>query len=291
MTPAEYCEEKTRGAGSSFFYAFLFLPEEQRRAMIALYAFCREVDDIADEVSDPQVAMQKLQFWHEEIARTFAGNPRHPIGKELSWADSRFHLTEELFTEIMDGMQMDIMHAPILKPADLSLYCYRVAGAVGLLSIDIFGCRSRQARNFATTLGEALQLTNILRDIKEDAGRGRIYIPQKERIRFGVSDQDFMDGSMTPTMQALLIHYGEKAEACYAKALELVPQEDRLALRPSLVMGAIYHRYLTQLQAKRFDIWSNPPRLLPLGKIWIAWRAWRYEKRAQARNMPARFDF
>lgn len=291
MTPAEYCEEKTRGAGSSFFYAFLFLSEEQRRGMMALYAFCREVDDIADEVSDSQVAMQKLAFWYEEIARTFAGNPDHPVGKELYWAHTRFGLAEELFTEIMDGMQMDIMQTPLLKGADLSLYCYRVAGTVGLLSIDIFGCRSRHSGSFATTLGEALQLTNILRDIQEDAGRRRIYIPQEDRIRFGVTDQDFIDGNATPRMQALLEHYGDKAEACYAKALELIPDEDRQALRPSLLMGAIYHRYLTLLKTRHFDVWSTPPRLLPLTKIWIAWRAWRYEKKAAARGMPARFDF
>ncbi|HKJ82445.1 MAG TPA: presqualene diphosphate synthase HpnD [Mariprofundaceae bacterium] len=291
MTPAEYCENRTRGAGSSFFYAFLFLPDDQRRAMMALYAFCREVDDIADEVSDSQVAMQKLQFWYEEIARTFSGHPNHPVGKELLWANDRFNLTEELFTEIMDGMRMDITRTPILKASELSLYCYRVAGAVGLLSIDIFGCHSNQARNFATTLGEALQLTNILRDIREDAGRDRIYIPQEDRIRFGVADQAFKQDEASDRMQALLAHYGDRAEACYTRAMDLIPDDERSALRPSLVMGAIYHRYLSLLKKRRFDVWQQPPRLLPLTKIWIAWRAWRYEKRAANRGMPVRFDF
>jgi len=193
MTPEQYCEDKTRGAGSSFFYAFIFLPEEQRRAMMALYAFCREVDDVADEVHEQDVAMQKLQFWSDEIDRTFAGKPRHPVGKELDWARQHFHLTKKLFMEVVNGMGMDAAHVPMIKPADLTLYCYRVAGVVGLLSIEVFGYRSRRAREFATTLGEAFQLTNILRDVKEDADRGRIYIPEEDRIRFGVTDQDFRE--------------------------------------------------------------------------------------------------
>jgi len=286
----QYCEDRTRGSGSSFFYAFLFLPEDQRRAMMALYAFCREVDDIADEVSDQNVAMQKLNFWGEEIALSFADKPRHPVGEELSWARQHFHLPEELFLEILDGMRMDVARHPMLKPADLALYCYRVAGAVGLLTIEIFGHQSRQASDFATTLGEALQFTNILRDLKEDAQRGRIYIPQQDMIRFGVPDQDFMDGNMTAGMQALISHYVDKTGTLYVRALELLPDEDRASLRPSLLMGAIYYTHFKRIRKNPHALWDHPPRLLPVHKIWVAWRMWRYEKKAARKGLPVTFD-
>ncbi len=291
MTPQQYCLEKTRGSGSSFFYAFLFLPEDQRRAMLALYAFCREVDDIADEVSDSQVALTKLNFWREELARAFQGRPRHPVGRELDWARRHFPLDEELFIEILDGMLMDIQRQPILKGADLSLYAYRVAGVVGLLSIEVFGYRNRDSRRFATTLGEALQLTNILRDIAEDAQLGRIYLPQEDRIRLRVSDQAIRDGDFSEPLPTLLREYGERAEAAYRQAMELLPGEDRESLRPSLVMAAIYHAYLRRLREVDFDVWRHPVRLLPLTKIWIAWRAWRHEKRATRKQLPPRLDF
>jgi len=286
----QYCEDKTRGSGSSFFYAFLFLPEDQRRAMMALYAFCREVDDIADEVSEQDVAMQKLQFWNEELDRTFADKPRHPVGKELNWARQHFHLTEELFLEILDGMRMDVAHQPMLKPADLTLYCYRVAGVVGLLTIEIFGHQSRQASDFATTLGEALQFTNILRDLKEDAERGRIYIPQQELTRFGVTDQDFMDGNMTTGMHELIAHYIDKTSTLYTRALLLLPNEDRKTLRPSLLMGAIYYTHFKRIRKNPHALWKHPPRLLPVHKMWIAWRMWRYEKKATKQALPLTFD-
>ncbi len=286
----QYCEEKTRGSGSSFFYAFLFLPEHQRRAMMALYAFCREVDDIADEISDLDVAMQKLHFWNEELDRTFTDKPSHPVGRELNWARQHFHLTEELFQEMLDGMRMDVSCHPMLKSADLALYCYRVAGVVGLLTIEVFGYQSRQASGFATTLGEALQFTNILRDLKEDAKRGRIYIPQDDRIRFAVADQDFMDGNMNTGMQSLITHYVDKTEKLYTKALELLPDEDRVSLRPSLLMGAIYYAHLKRIRHHPYDLWAHPPRLLPIQKIWIAWKMWRYEKKASKKRLPLTFD-
>lgn len=293
MTPEQYCEAKTRGSGSSFFYAFLFLKEDQRRAMMALYAFCREVDDVADEISDQSVARQKIQFWREELHAAFNNTPQHPVGKELRWAKEHFSLDEELFVEILDGMLMDISGKPMVKASDLTLYCYRVAGAVGLLSIEIFGYQSRHARDFATSLGEALQLTNILRDLKSDAEIGRIYLPQDERIRFKVADQDFKDGRMSEGMQALLQYYGEKAETAYQQALEKLPAEDRQSLRPSLLMASIYYAQFRRLKASEFDSWHHSARITPLRKIWIAWRAWRYEKKAvkAATPLPVRLAF
>ncbi|RMG91078.1 MAG: squalene synthase HpnD, partial [Zetaproteobacteria bacterium] len=223
MTPQEYCLQKTRGSGSSFYYAFIFLPEDKRRAIMALYAFCREVDDIADSIQDRQVAMAKLGFWQDEVQRSFAGHPQHPVGKELSWAASRYALDEELFHEILDGMLMDINRQPVLKQADLSLYCYRVAGTVGLLSIEIFGYSNRRARAYATQLGEALQLTNILRDLGEDARLGRIYLPQEDRLRFDVRDQDFKATQANDALKQLVRHYVDRAEKQYATAIEMLP--------------------------------------------------------------------
>ncbi|MDX8396003.1 MAG: presqualene diphosphate synthase HpnD, partial [Mariprofundaceae bacterium] len=283
---ARYCEKRTRGSGSSFFYAFIFLPEDQLRAMMALYAFCREVDDVADEIPEKDVALEKMHFWREEIARTFIGKPEHPVGQELNWARQQFSLDEELFVEIIDGMLMDIDAKPILKSSDLSLYCYRVAGAVGLLSIEIFGYHNRKSRDFATALGEALQLTNILRDLAEDAARGRIYLPQEERIRYKVADQDFKDGSCPENMRYLLKEYGKKAELAYQRAMELLPDEDRQTLRPSLLMATIYYAQLQRIKSAEFDVWSHSGRISPLRKIWIAWRTYRHEKKAQLSSSP-----
>ncbi len=291
MTPETYCRDKTRASGSSFFYAFLFLPERKRRAIIALYAFCREVDDIADEVSDQQTAMVKLAFWRDEVSNVFFARPQHPVGKELNWARQHYPLDEELLVEILDGMQMDVMHQAIRNPADLALYSYRVAGAVGLLSIEIFGYKQRHSRDFATSLGEALQLTNILRDLAEDARMGRIYLPQSDRIHYKIGNREFTDGLMSKGMQQLLSEYGEKAEAAFQKALAYLPNEDRESLRPSLLMASIYYAYLKQLQRVHYDVWKNPVQILPARKIWIACRAWYYERNACRNNAPLRLEF
>jgi len=291
MSPEQYCRDKTRGSGSSFFYAFLFLAEEQRRAMMALYAFCREVDDIADEVKEQEVALSKLAFWREELSRAFTGKAQHPVGKELAWARERFPIDEELLAEIIDGMLMDVRRQPILKQADLSLYAYRVAGAVGLLSIEVFGYSNRKSRDFATSLGEALQLTNILRDVADDAKIGRIYFPQEERIRYQVRDQDFKDGNMNEGMRNLLHDYANRAEAAYRSALESLADEDRESLRPSILMGTIYYTYLQRLREVDFDVWQQPVHVLPLRKIWTAWKTWGYETKAVKKNMPLKLEF
>lgn len=291
MTPEEYCRSKTRGSGSSFFYAFLFLPEDQRRAIMALYAFCREVDDIADEVKEQEVALSKLSFWQKEIECSFQGKATHPVGKELAWAHTQFPISAELLLEIIDGMLMDVTRQPILKRSDLSLYAYRVAGAVGLLSIEIFGYRNRKSRDFATSLGEALQLTNILRDVAEDAHNGRIYLPQEERIRLHVKDQDFRDGNMSEGMQKLLHEYADQAEGAYQEAFANLSNEDRESLRPSIVMAAIYHTYLRRLRAVNFNVWQQSVEILPLQKIWIAWKTWRYEARAVKKGLPLKLKF
>ncbi|MDQ6991355.1 MAG: presqualene diphosphate synthase HpnD [Mariprofundaceae bacterium] len=289
MTPQDYCQQRTRDSGSSFFYALNFLPDIKRRGMMALYAFCREVDDVADEVKDQRQATQKIEHWRHEIHDVFHAQPEHSVGKELQWACQHFAWDEELFYELIDGMLTDISCKPFIKESDLKLYCYRVAGVVGLLSIEVFGYQQRQSRHFASSLGEALQLTNILRDIAEDIQRERIYLPQQVRSQFHVSDQDLREGNMTPELQHLLHHYQQKAEQAYQHALNSLPLEDRISLRPSIIMAAIYHAQFEKMKTFDFDVWKHSGRISSWQKIRIAWRTWRYEKKYARQHDNVRY--
>jgi len=297
MSPEKYCEDKTRGSGSSFFYAFLFLPPEKRRAMMALYAFCREVDDIADEIKDKEVAIPKLAFWGEEIERVFDGKARHPVGIELMWTIAQYPMMEQSqFTAMIEGMLMDVSGKPIVTDEDLKLYCYRVAGVVGLMSISVFGYSNEQSKQFALRMGDALQLTNILRDVYEDTKINRIYLPQQTRAKFKVTDQDIRQGfgenkKKNANLKALIQHYFEKAEEAYHDALAALPAEDRKTLTPSLMMGAIYYAHLAKLKSVDYDVWKHPARLTPLKKIWVAWKAYRYEKKAMEKDLVLKIDF
>ncbi len=289
MTPQDYCQQRTRDSGSSFYYAFNFLPDIKRRGMMALYAFCREVDDVADEIEDQQEALQQMQGWRDEVHAVFHDHPQHPVGQELQWACQHFAWDEELFYELMDGMLTDISHKPFVKASDLSLYCYRVAGVVGLLTIEVFGYQHRQSRQFASSLGEALQLTNILRDIPEDMQRERIYLPQHIRAQYHVSDQDLYEGKMSPELQQLLHHYEQKAEQAYQQALSSLPLEDRVSLRPSIIMAAIYHAQFQKMKSFDFDVWQHSGRISSWQKIRIAWRMWRYEKKYARKQDSTRY--
>ncbi len=296
MTPEKYCEAKTRGSGSSFFYAFLFLPAEKRRAMMALYAFCREVDDIADEIKDKEVAAHRLQFWQEEVERVYAGSAQHPVAVELMWTKDHFTIEKELLLEMIEGMMMDVSGRPIVTEEDLKLYCYRVAGVVGLMSIAVFGYKNEQSRIFALRMGDALQLTNILRDVYEDTKIDRIYLPQQTRAKFKVSDSDIRQGftadeTVNKNLRALLVYYEGQARQAYADALAALPAEDRESLCPSLMMGAIYYAHLAKLEGIKFNVWQQQARISPLRKIWLAWRTWSYEKRALKKKLPLRLNF
>ena len=192
MTPQEYCKQKTKESHSSFLTAFIFLKKEKREALTALYAFCREVDDIADECLDHEIASRKLNWWREEIERLFKSEPQHPVSKALHPFISHFNLSKNYFIEIIDGMEMDVKFNRYESFEQLQLYCYRVASCVGILSANIFGFKNKNTLDFAKNLGIALQLTNIIRDLGEDARRGRIYIPLDELKKLDVSEEEII---------------------------------------------------------------------------------------------------
>jgi len=248
MTPDQYCQDKAAKSGSSFYYSFLFLPPPQRQAITSLYAFCREVDDVVDECNDPSLAATKLEWWRNEIGNLFSGNPTHPVTQALQTAIGEYDLPQEHFLEIIDGMAMDLEQFSYDSFKDLSLYCYRVAAVVGLMAAEIFGYRDRQTLKYAHNLGMAFQLTNILRDVAEDAARGRIYIPQDELQRFQVSQDDILNHQMNNNARELMAFQAARTRDYYKKAFELLPEADRYPQRSGIIMAAIYQATLDEIE-------------------------------------------
>jgi phytoene synthase len=275
MSPQAYCQQKAAASGSSFYYSFLFLPKAKREAITALYAFCREVDDVADECADANIARTKLAWWRNEIRQLYAGNPQHPVTKALLPAIDAYKMDEEHFLEIIDGMEMDLDQNRYTDFKQLQLYCYRVASVVGLLSVQIFGYNNRNTLKYAHDLGMAFQLTNIVRDIGEDARRGRIYIPLDEIKKAGLSETDILHGHHSAKMQELLDFQIERAERFYDKALNALPQEDRKSQRTGLIMAAIYRTLLREIkQSGSQQVLDARISLTPLRKLWLAWTTW-----------------
>jgi phytoene synthase len=274
MTPDEYCQQKAAASGSSFYYSFLFLPRERRRAITALYAFCREVDDVVDETSDPQLAATRLAWWRTEVANLYAGNPQHPVTKALLPFTGKFSLAKENLGEIIDGMEMDLNQSRYLDWPGLERYCHRVAGVVGLLAAGIFGYRDARTLEYARELGIAFQLTNIIRDVGEDARKNRIYLPMEDLKRFNVTAADILNGRETADFERLLKFEADRAKAYYEKAFSALPAEDRKAQRAGLIMAAIYRTLLEELERDGFHVLTQRTSLTPLRKFWIAWKTW-----------------
>ena len=274
MNVHDYCQQKVAESGTSFYYAFLFLPTQKRQAIHALYAFCREVDDVVDECEDPAVAVAKLSWWRQEVALLEHGQPTHPVMIALKEVRQHFDLPLEYFNEIIDGMAMDLEYSRYPDFKSLSLYCYRVAGVVGLLSAEIFGVTDRKTLRYATELGTALQLTNIIRDVGEDARRGRIYIPVDELQQFNVPASDIMNALETPAFKALMAFQAERAQGYYTSALEILPLADRSAQRPGLIMAAVYRTLLDEITKDGFQVLKQKTALPPLRKLWIALKTW-----------------
>jgi 15-cis-phytoene synthase len=274
VTPDEYCQQKAAQSGSSFYYSFLFLPPDRRRAITALYAFCREVDDIVDECTDAGVARTKLAWWRQELARLYAGQPQHPVARALQPAIQPFGIKREYLAEIIDGMEMDLSQNRYLDFAALEQYCHRVAGVVGLLAASIFGYRDEQTLAYAHTLGLAFQLTNIIRDVGEDSRKGRIYLPVSELQQFGVTAADILHSRHTENFARLMKFQIERAERYYSAAIEQLPESDRKAQRPGLIMAAIYRTLLREIEAEGCSVLTQRTALTPLRKLWIAWKTW-----------------
>jgi phytoene synthase len=274
MSPDEYCQKKAAASGSSFYYSFLFLPPRRRRAITALYAYCREVDDVVDEMQDPAVARARLAWWSDEIGRLYAGDPQHPVTRALAPHLSAFDIRRDSLLLVLEGMAMDLQQNRYLDYAALARYCHNVAGVVGELSAGIFGASQERTYEYARKLGLALQLTNIIRDVGEDARRGRVYLPLDELQRHGVRVADLLEGRYVEGYLPLMRLQAQRARSVYAEALATLPAADRPAQRPGLVMAAIYATLLDEIEREDFRVLHQRVALTPLRKLWIAWRTW-----------------
>jgi len=276
MTPEQYVQDKAARSGSSFYYAFLFLPPPRRAAITAFYAFCREVDDVVDEVSDPGVAATKLAWWRNEVAASFSGNPNHPVTKALMPLAGEHAIAASHLLKVIDGCQMDLDQSRYLDFAGLERYCHLVAGVVGEVAANIFGRTEATTVNYAHRLGLAMQLTNIIRDVGDDARRGRIYLPMSELKQFDVKANEILQRGYSDRFRSLMAFQAERAHRIYDEAFALLPAADREAQKPGLMMANIYRTLLREIEAANFQVLHQRTSLTPLRKLWIAMRTnWR----------------
>ena len=272
MTPQDYVSQKAAASGSSFYYAFLFLPAQKRAAITAFYAFCREVDDVVDDATDIGVAATKLAWWQTEVAQAFAGQPSHPVLQALLPLAPEFGIAERHLQAVIEGCQMDLKQTRYLDIAGLQRYCHLVAGVVGEVAAQIFGQTQPQTTTYAHTLGQALQLTNIIRDVGEDAMRGRIYLPMSDLKQFGVTAQEILSRQYSDRFTALMQFQAQRARSLYQQALALLPAADRRAQKPGLMMASIYRALLHEIEKERFAVLHQRISLTPLRKFWLAWK-------------------
>ena len=272
MTPQEYVQQKTAASGSSFYYAFLFLPAARRAAITAFYAFCREIDDVVDDIVDPGVAASKLAWWQAEVAQAFAGHPTHPVLQALLPLTGEFGITPAHLQAVIEGCQMDLSQTRYLDYPGLQRYCHLVAGVVGEVAASIFGQTQAATTQYAHKLGQALQLTNIIRDVGEDARRGRIYLPLSELQQFDVKAHEILKGVYSDRFLALMQFQARRAQALYDEALALLPAADRRTQKPGLMMASIYRTLLTEIEREKFQVLHQRISLTPLRKLWLAWK-------------------
>jgi phytoene synthase len=276
MTPQQYVQDKAARSGSSFYYAFLFLPPPRRAAITAFYAFCREVDDVVDEVQDPGVAATKLAWWRKEAASAFAGHASHPVMQALMPLAAEFGIRADHLNAVIDGCQMDLEQSRYLDYPGLQRYCHLVAGVVGEVAASIFGRSTDQTLQYAHKLGLAMQLTNIIRDVGDDARRGRIYLPISELQQFDVKAHELLKRTApwgySERFTALMRFQAERAHRCYDEAFALLPDADRVAQKPGLMMANIYRTLLREIEAGDFQVLHQRVSLTPIRKLWIAAR-------------------
>lgn len=278
MTPQEYAQQKAAASGSSFYYAFLFLPPERRAAITAFYAYCREIDDVVDEVSDPGVAQSKLDWWRGEVRNAFAGQASHPALQALLPHAGSFGIEARQLLQVIEGCEMDLTQTRYLDFANLQQYCHLVAGVVGEVAAGIFGQTDPRTTDYAHQLGLALQLTNIIRDVGEDAVRGRVYLPIEDLQRFDVKAHELIkrgttsDESFLQRFEALMRFQIERALQTYDEALALLPAQDRQAQKPGLMMASIYRTLLHEIAREPQLVLTRRVSLTPLRKLWLAWK-------------------
>ncbi len=284
MTPQDaqaYCTAATQRSGSNFYYSFLFLPRDRREAMYTVYAFCKEVDSVVDEPAPGTDPATELARWREELTACYRGQPTKPVTISLARHLKELGIPQLYFDELINGVEMDLIHRRYATFKDLYQYCYRVASVVGLICLHIFGTRSPDAKDYAVNLGIAFQLTNILRDVGNDADRGRVYLPQEDLRRFGYGEEDLMHRRHTPAFVELMRYQCARAEQYYAVARRIVgslPPSDRSSLTVAEIMRAVYVRILGRIEASDYRVFgpriSLPPsyRLVLAGGVWL--RSW-----------------
>ena len=272
MTPQEYVQQKAAASGSSFYYAFLFLPRPRREAITAFYAFCREVDDVVDEVADPGIAQTKLAWWNTEVARAYAGEPQHPVMRALLPPAATYGIEQRQLEAVIEGCRMDLQQTRYLDFPSLERYCHLVAGIVGEVSARIFGQTSPRTTDYAHRLGLAFQLTNIIRDVGEDARRGRIYLPISELQQYEVPAHEILKRTYSDRFTALMKFQAARAHAYYDEALALLPADDRRTQKPGLMMASIYRDLLREIERDGFQVLHQRFSLTPLRKFWLAWK-------------------
>ncbi|MEY4753968.1 MAG: hypothetical protein RJA44_1643 [Pseudomonadota bacterium] len=276
MTPEQYVQDKAAGSGSSFYYAFLFLPPPRRAAITAFYAFCREVDDVVDEVEDPGVAATKLAWWRREVLQAWAGQPSHPVTRALMPHVATYGIRAEHLQAIIDGCEMDLSQTRYLDYPGLQRYCHLVAGIVGEVAASIFGQTEAATTAYAHKLGLAFQLTNIIRDVGDDARRGRVYLPISELQQFNVRAHEILNRGYSERFTALMQFQAERAHRTYDEALALLPEADRRSQKAGLMMANIYRTLLREIEAGGFQVLHQRISLTPVRKLWIAMQTnWR----------------
>ena len=272
MTPEQYVQEKAAASGSSFYYAFLFLPKPRRAAITAFYAFCREVDDVVDDMVDMGIARTKLAWWQGEVKAAFAGQPSHPVMKALMPLAADYGIEERHLQAVIEGCQMDLEQTRYLDFPNLQRYCHLVAGIVGEVAARIFGQNEAKTTEYAHCMGQAFQLTNIIRDVGEDAMRGRIYLPIDELQKFDVKAHEILNRVYSERFVALMKFQAARAHALYDEALALLPPQERRSQKPGLMMASIYRTLLTEIERDGFHVLNQRISLTPLRKFWLAWR-------------------
>ncbi|HXG67165.1 MAG TPA: presqualene diphosphate synthase HpnD [Blastocatellia bacterium] len=263
---------------SNFYYSFVLLPAARRRAINDVYAFCRTLDDIVDQDHSDRDPCAELQAWREEVEACYAGYPDTPLGERLLDSIAEFALPKQPFLDIIDGMEMDLQWHSYQTFADLREYCYRVASAVGLICIEIFGYESPRAREYAVNLGLALQLTNILRDLKEDVARGRIYIPLEDLEQFGYSQKDLHANLYNAPFIELMKYEHRRAKYYFDRAAASLPEADRNSLFAAEIMGTIYRELLDGIAAAQYDVFRNRITVPKMRRMKIALNLWLRSK-------------